>query len=86
MITNPPPTKTLICTTSTLQNAEELVDSLRKQASLMKDFQRRLDNFSREILKALNAIEIRYIEPPNFIYVIESHEAEGNFKVWRIES
>jgi len=79
MITNPPPTKTLICTTSTLQNAEELVDSL-------KDFQRRLDNFSREILKALNAIEIRYIEPPNFIYVIESHEAEGNFKVWRIES
>ena len=79
MITNPPPTKTLICTTSTLQNAEELIDSL-------KDFQRRLDNFSREILKALNAIEIRYIEPPNFIYVIESHEAEGNFKVWRIES
>ena len=84
MSTTTTTTKTLICTCSSLEEAESIIDSLIHQTKLFRDHHKKVVALHATLSKALATINVKYIEPPAWIYALSVDPP--NFHIWRIES
>jgi len=78
-------TKTLVCTCPSLEEAESIIDSLVHQAKLLRDHHKEVTTLHATLSKALATINVKYIEPPAWIYAL-SVDPPNKFQVWRLES